>query len=188
LGSSAQIAASSTRRVVGALIFQTTAPSRAKQVMIEHAPQIKVLTRLELYFSVRHINKALRLFADLFDHDYDTLAIFLTVAEVCLQAIFHLVALDPDQVDLEQLYADVNAVGMTALAVGELTGIPRETVRRKLKSLIDEGYLAVSPKNRNIYLPPTTIMSDRFVEIFGAHIRDIGQLVRSVSYYQRDPS
>jgi hypothetical protein len=155
--------------------------------MSEHAPQIKVITRLELYFSIRHINKALRLFADLFDHDYDTLAIFLTVAEVCLQAIFHIVALDPEQVDLEQLYADVNAVGMTALSVGELTGIPRETVRRKLKTLVDGGYLAISPKSRNIFLPPATIMSDRFIEIFGIHIRDIGQLVRSVAYYQRDP-
>jgi DNA-binding IclR family transcriptional regulator len=75
---------------------------------------------------------------------------------------------------------------MTALSIGELTGIPRETVRRKVKTLIDGGYLAISPKDKNIYLPASTITSDEVVEIFGFHVRDVGQLVRSVSYYQRD--
>ena len=154
--------------------------------MSENPTSLEILTRLELYFSVRHITKAMKLFGDLFDHDYDTVAIFLTVTEVCLRAIFHLVALDPKQVDIEQLYADLNAVGMTALSIGELTGIPRETVRRKVKMLVDGGYLAISPKDKNIYLPASTITSDEVVEIFGFHVRDVGQLVRSVSYYQRD--
>ena len=155
--------------------------------MNDQPSPLKVLTRLELYFSVRHVNKAMRAFGQLFDYDYEVVAIFLTVAEVCLQAIFHLVALDPDQVDIEKLYEDINAVGMTALSIGEQTGIPRETVRRKLKTLIDGGFLEVSPKSKNIYLPSSTITSDRFVDIFGVHVRDVGQLVRSVAYYQRDP-
>lgn len=155
--------------------------------MTDPTSPLKVLTRLELYFSVRHINKALRLFGPLFDYDYDMLAIFLAVAEVCLQAIFHLVAVDPEQVDIDKLYADINAVGMTALSIGEQTGIPRETVRRKLKTLIDDGYLAQSAKNKNIYLPTSTITDARFIDIFGVHVQDIGQLVRTVAYYQRDP-
>jgi hypothetical protein len=154
--------------------------------MNENPTPLAILTRLELYFSIRHITKAMKLFGELFDHDYDTVAIFLTVAEVCLRAIFHLVALDPQEVDIEKLYGDLNAVGMTALSIGELTGIPRETVRRKVKTLIDGGYLAISQKEKNIYLPASTITSDELVEIFGFHVRDVGQLVRSVSYYQRD--
>jgi hypothetical protein len=155
--------------------------------MSEHPPSLQVLTRLELYFSVRHVNKTMKFFGELFNHDYDSVAIFLTVAEVCLQAIFHLVALDPDDVNIEQLYADINAVGMTALSIGELTGIPRETVRRKLKTLTDGGYLAISARNKNFYLPTSTITSERFTDIFGAHVKDVGQLVRAVAYYQRNP-
>ena len=153
--------------------------------MNENGTPLEILTRLDLYFSVRHITKTMRLFGDLFDHDYDTVAIFLVVTEVCLRAIFHLVALDPTKADIEQLYGNLNAVGVSALSIGELTGIPRETVRRKVKTLVDGGYLAVSPKERNVYLPASTINSERVAEIFGFHVRDVGQLVRSVSYYQR---
>ncbi len=140
-----------------------------------------------MYFSVRHVNKALKIFGEIFDHDYDKVAIFLTVAEVCLQAIFHRVALDPARVDAKQLYADVDAVGMTALGISELTGIPRETVRRKVKALIDHGHLALSPKSKNVYLSIGVVTKERFVEAFSTHVKDVGQLVRAVAYYQRDP-
>jgi hypothetical protein len=153
--------------------------------MNENSTPLEILTRLDLYFSVRHITKAMRLFGDLFDHDYDTVAIFLVVTEVCFRAIFHLVALDPAKIDIEHLYDNLNVVGVTALSIGELTGIPRETVRRKVKTLVDGGYLAISPKERNIYLPASTISNEKVAEIFGFHVRDVGQLVRSVSYYQR---
>jgi hypothetical protein len=146
---------------------------------------LAILTRLELYFSVRHITKTMKLFGDLFDHDYDTVAIFLTVAEVCLRSVFHLVAVDPDDVDADKLFADLNTVGMTALSIGQLTGIPRETVRRKVKTLVDGGYLAISQKDKNICLSASTLMSNGLAEIFDFHVRDVGQLVRSVSYYQR---
>jgi CRP-like cAMP-binding protein len=154
--------------------------------MNEHAPALQTLTRLELYFSIRHINKVMKTFGEVFDHDYETVAIFLCVAEVCLQAIFHLVALDPNEVNAQQLYNDINAVGMTAFGVGERTGIPRETVRRKIKNLIDKGYLAMSGKNKNIYLPTSTLLSERFLELFAGHIKDVGQMVRAIAYYQRD--
>jgi hypothetical protein len=153
--------------------------------MNDETHSIQILTRLELYFSIRHVNKAMKLFGPLFDHDYEMVAIFLTVAEVCLQALFHVVAQDPEAIDMEALYADANVVGMTALSIGEQTSIPRETVRRKLKLLTDGGFLAVSPRNKNIFLPTSTITSDRFLDLFEAHVKDISQLVRAVSYYQR---
>jgi hypothetical protein len=155
--------------------------------MTEPNPPLHVLTRLELFFSIRHINRAMRLFGSLFEHDYEMVVIFLTVAEVSLQAIFHLVALDPEHVDMEKLYDDINAVGVTALSIGEQTSIPRETVRRKLKTLIDGGFLAVSAKTKHIYLPTSTLTSERFRDLFGVHVRDIAQLVRTIAYYQRDP-
>ncbi len=155
--------------------------------MDAHNPTIKTLTRLELYFSVRHVNKAMRTFAQLFNYDYETAAIFLTVFEACLQAIFHVVALDPGHIDVENVYREINSIGLTALTIGEQTGIPRETVRRKLKALIESGHLATAETSKNIYLPASTLNRPEFAEIFEGHIRDVAQLVRTVAYYQRDP-
>jgi hypothetical protein len=155
--------------------------------MSDSPPALQVLTRLELYFSVRHTNRAMRLFGQVFNNDYDTVAIFLTVAEACLQAIFHLAAVDPGNIDLEQLYTDVNSSGMTALGIAELTGIPRETVRRKLNQLILNGHLAISEKNKHIYLPVAVVISETFFDIFTSYVKDIGQLVRTVAFYQREP-
>jgi hypothetical protein len=155
--------------------------------MSDSPPALQILTRLELYFSIRHTNRAMRLFGQVFDNDYDTVAIFLTVAEVCLQAIFHLVAVAPGDIDLEQLYADVNSAGMTALSIAEITGIPRETTRRKLNQLIANGHLAIAEKGKHIYLPLSVVMNDQFFDIFTAYVKDIGQLVRTVTFYQRDP-
>jgi hypothetical protein len=148
---------------------------------------LEALTRLELYFSVRHINKALRAFGDLFNHDYDRVAIFMTVAEIGLRAIFHRIALDPNAPVGGKVQMDIHDVGVSALAVSELTGIPRETVRRKLKILIAEGHLAIATKSKTIYLPIEAMTRTRIAEIFTGHVKDVGQLVRAVAYYQRDP-
>jgi hypothetical protein len=156
--------------------------------MSDTPPADLVLTRLDLYFAIRHTNRAMRLFGRIFDHDYDMAAIFLTVAEVCFQAIFHLAAADPAEINIEQLYTDENVAGMTTLSIAELTGIPRETVRRKLKFLIENNFLAVSPNSKNIYLPAATIRSERFLEPFTSYVKDVGQLVRTVMFYQRGPA
>lgn len=158
-----------------------------KRAMNDPGDPVEALTRLELYFSVRHINKALRMFGDLFNHDYDRAAIFLTVAEISLRAIFHRIALDPGLPATGTLHLDINDIGVTALAVSELTGIPRETVRRKLKTLIAAGHLAMATKTKTIYLPIEVMIHDRLAEIFTGHVKDVGQLVRAVAYYQRDP-
>jgi hypothetical protein len=150
------------------------------------SPQIEVLTRLELYFSMRHTLRTMRQFAELFEHDYDLAMIFLTVVEVGLQAVFHLAAVNAQAVDIAGLYKELTASGLSIMNIGESTGIPRETVRRKVRRLIEMGYLDVREKDNNVYVPASTITKPRMLEILSFHVAEVGTLVRTIRFYSKD--
>ncbi len=149
-------------------------------------PGISVLTRLEVYFSIRHTLRNMRQFAELFENDYDLVIIFLTVAEVGLQAIFHLAAVNPEEVDIAESFKEASSVGLSMLTIGELTGIPRETVRRKVHRLVDMGYLAIKAKDKSIFIPASTFTSDRMLEILGNHALETSKLVKTIRFYNKD--
>jgi len=151
--------------------------------MDKQRPELEILKRLELYFSLRQLNKAMRRFSDVFEQDYDTAIIFLTVAEAAFRSIVHLVATEADFEQFEKIYRDEAANGLTLLNIGEASGIPRETVRRKVKWLIEQGYLATFNNNKNIYLPLSTVGDQRFVDIFSALSADVVQLVKTIQFY-----
>jgi hypothetical protein len=150
------------------------------------APQVEVLTRLELYFSMRHTLRTMRQFAEVFEHDYDLAMIFLTVVEVGLQAIFHLAAVNAQTVDIDAIYKELSATGLSVMSIGESTGIPRETVRRKVRRLVDLGYLAIREKDKAIYVPASTITEPRMLEILTLHVAEVGALVRTIRFYSKD--
>ena len=56
-------------------------------------------------------------------------------------------------------------------------------MRRKIKQLIDLDYLALNPRNKNVYLPYSTIMNPVFAEAFALQIADVEQFIRSAQYY-----
>jgi len=151
--------------------------------MDKRRPELEILKRLELYFSLRQLNKAIRRFSDVFEHDYDTAIIFLTVAEAGFRSIVHLAATEADIEQFEKIYMDEATVGLTLLSIGEASGIPRETVRRKVKWLIERDFLAASNNNKSIYLPLSTVGDQRFVDIFSAHSADVVQLVKTIQFY-----
>jgi hypothetical protein len=147
--------------------------------------EIEILTKLELYFSVRHTARSLRAFAELLDHDYDNVAIFLSVAEVCLQAAFHLAPIDSRGANIEQIYSQIAGSGLSVMTIAEITGIPRETVRRKIKKLIEQKNLALSETTNNVYLPASVVLSKKFFDVFRNNLDETYQLVRTVSFYSR---
>jgi hypothetical protein len=149
-------------------------------------PEIEILTKLELYFSTRHTARAIRMFGEVLDYDYDSVAIFLSVAEICFQAAFHLAPVGYGPADIERIYSQIAMSGLSVLTIGEITGIPRETVRRKVKKLVDDSFLAVSDTTKNVYLPASVVMSDRLVGRFKAHMNETAQLVKTFSFYQKE--
>jgi hypothetical protein len=153
--------------------------------MTSRNPEIEIITRLELYFSVRNTARSIRAFAELFDYDYDSAVIFLTVAEVCFQAVFHLAPSGYELGEVEKIYAQVAAAGLSVMTIGEITGIPRETARRKVKSLIDEGFLAPSEGGRTVYLPLSTIISERVIGKLRNQYNEAIQYAKMINYYQK---
>ena len=148
-------------------------------------PKLELVTKLELYFSIRHTARAMRLFAEAMDYDYDCVVIFLSVAEVCLQAAFYIAPVDPGPRDIETLYSQVASSGLSLMTIAEITGIPRETARRKVKKLVDDKHLAISDQTKNVYLPLSVVMSTKFFDRFTSHMNEASQLVKSIAYYQR---
>jgi hypothetical protein len=147
--------------------------------------KIEILTRLELYFSVRHTARTMRLFAEALDDDYDCVAIFLSVAEVCFQAAFHLAPIGVGPRDIEKLYSQFASSGLSVMTIAEITGIPRETARRKIKKLVDDRHLAISEQTKNVYLPVSVVLSTKFFDRFQSHMGEASQLVKTITYYQK---
>ena len=146
---------------------------------------IEILTRLGLYFSVRHTARTMRLFADIFDYDYDCVIIFLSVGEVCFQAAFHLAPIEHGPAGIERIYSSITQSGLSVMTISEITGISRETVRRKVKKLVDDKIFALAPGGGKVYLPASVVTSDRFIDRFRTHLSEVGQFVRSVNFYER---
>jgi len=127
----------------------------------------------------------MRRFAELLDHDYDMLMIFFIVVEACLQSIIVFGGANADFATMEKGYMETVSLGLSALTIGETTGIPRETVRRKLKTLIDLGLLATSDKNRNVYVPLSTLAREDILEIIKTYTSDTEQLVNTARFYSK---
>ena len=151
-------------------------------------PEIAILTRLELYFSIRHTARSFRLFAELFDHDYESAIIFLSVAEVCFQATFHLAPAGYGTAEIEKIYSQIAASGLSVMTIGEITGIPRETVRRKVKALIDDKFLATAEGGKTVNLPLSVVMSDRVLPKFKAQLAESQQFGKMLNFYQKSES
>jgi len=157
-----------------------TAPSQAVR------SDIATITKLELYFAVRQFTRTMRRFAELLDRDYDMVMIFFVVVESCFQSIIPLGGATADPAALEAAYLDSISIGLPILAIGEASGIPRETVRRKVKRLTEMNYLASLP-NKNIYVPLSTLLDKAVVDAFANYATDIDQLVKNLQYYSRQP-
>jgi CRP-like cAMP-binding protein len=160
--------------------------SQSVETISESSQELSVLRRLELYFSVRHTLRTMRQFAELFEYDYDLLMIFMTVAEVGLQAVFHLAAVNAQEIDVEATFRELGAAGLSILSIGEATGIPRETVRRKVHRLVDMGYLSIRPKDKNAFIPASAIRNPDLLRVFTFHVSEVTTLVRTIRYYGKD--
>jgi hypothetical protein len=153
--------------------------------MADPKAPLAALTRLDLYFSIRHFNRTARRFGELFGNDYDRVVIFMIVAEACFQSILHLGGAEANRAEIEKIYLESSTLGLNQFAISEASGIPRETVRRKIKQLIDGGFLAILPSSKNIFVPVAALLEPAVAGTFERYAADIDHFVRTAKYYTR---
>ena len=141
------------------------------------------LTRLELYFSIRQFTRTTRRFAQVFNRDYEMVMIFFVVVEACFQAILNLGGAPATREAIEAIYLDATSIGVSIFGIADASGIPRETVRRKVKTLTDRGFLATDDKTKNVYVPVSALFDMEILEAFRLYGADLDQLVRNIHHY-----
>jgi DNA-binding transcriptional regulator YhcF (GntR family) len=110
-------------------------------------------SRLFVHLLLNFIHRTDHVRRGLYGGDLDLAAVGETVA---------MVAIEPDMRDpaFRQTFHDLRSVigierqqAVNALTIAEATGIPRETVRRKLKQLLKLGVIAEKERGRYVFKP-----------------------------------
>ncbi len=130
----------------------------------------------------RYFQRVCLLKAALFERDVDLMII---TGAIGLAGIEHKIR-DPD---FRSRFASIDAVlgldgqrGTNAMSIADTTGLPRETVRRKIKRLIEMGIVA-RRESGDYVLQPGALQSAPFVraifEIFEETVRMINECIEN---------
>jgi hypothetical protein len=103
-------------------------------------------SRIFAYFTAEFMLRAAASIAVAFDHDYESAILFLSVTTQNTQNIMH-------KRDLRQRYASMSTpvdpdlmTPVSRSALSRSTGLPRETVRRKIARMIERGLIVDTPR------------------------------------------
>jgi hypothetical protein len=131
------------------------------------------------FYSVEYLLRTLRNLGPAFDYDYELMIIALSVTMGNVQ---HLVN-SPEQLrpyeDLTTLIPAELQRPVTRLAITRATGLPRETVRRKVAALVEAGVL-VKDDRGGVRLTPGALFNEKFAGAVGQNDADVRRLVRLV--------
>ena len=141
-------------------------------------PPVRYSRVLGIY-SMEYLLRTLRNLGPIFDFDYERMIIALSVTMGNVQ---HLV----NSPELSGAYADLSTVipaelqrPVTRLAITRATGLPRETVRRKVAGLIEAGVL-VKDERGGVRLTPGLLTAGAMLEAVEQNDADVRRLVRLV--------
>jgi len=116
----------------------------------------------------------------LFDYDYERMVIYLVIANSNVQSIVNI----PEKFTP---FAATNVIipaelqrPATRSAIARATGLPRETVRRKVAGMIDSGMLTADAKG-GLILTPGILASRQIAELLAKNEANVRRLVRQVT-------
>jgi biotin operon repressor len=131
------------------------------------------------YHSMEYLLRTLRNLGPIFNHDYEQAIIALSVTMGNVQ---HLVN-SPEQLEP---YADLSMVipaelqrPVSRLAITRATGLPRETVRRKVASLIAAGVL-IKDERGGVRLTPGSLTAEPMLQAVEQNEADVRRLFRQL--------
>ena len=128
-------------------------------------------------YSVEYLLRTLRNLGPLFDFDYERMIITLSVTMGNVQHLMN----PPEQL---AAYEDVSAIipaelqrPVTRLAITRATGLPRETVRRKVASLVEAGFL-IKDDRGGVRLRPGALADPNYIGAVLQNDADVRRLIR----------
>jgi predicted transcriptional regulator len=140
-------------------------------VMVRGEAAMRVFIHLLLNF-LHRTDRERRAF---YGTDIDMAAISETVDIAALEAKMRDPAFREAFGDYRQAVGIERQRPVNALSVSETTGIPRETVRRKLKTLMERGVLA--EKDGGYIYKPGNVQNPQHLEAFERGMRDTLQFI-----------
>jgi hypothetical protein len=134
----------------------------------------------ELAFrSAEYMLRFLRNLGPIFEFDHENMIIALSVASSTVQ---HIIAAPESLAP----YACLTVVippeqqrPVTRSAITQATGLPRETVRRKVASMIKSGLLISDPRG-GIRIQPGILTTEAFIKAIAQNEADVRRLARQV--------
>jgi len=134
------------------------------------------------FYSVEYVLRFLRNVGPLFDFDYERMIIAFSVALSNVQALMASDAI-ADFPSLDSIIPAELQAPVTRSAIARSCGLPRETVRRKVKAMIGSGVL-ISDTRGGLRLTPGIFATEAFsrvVELNEADVRRLLRLLKNVA-------
>jgi DNA-binding transcriptional ArsR family regulator len=137
------------------------------------------------FYSIEYLLRTLRNLGPAFNHDYERMIIALSVTMGNVQHLIN----SPEQLapyeDLSTIIPAELQRPVTRLAITRATGLPRETVRRKVASLIEAGIL-IKDERGGVRMTPGALNTDLFVGAVAQNDADVRRLARLIRPLVRD--
>lgn len=131
------------------------------------------------FYSVEYLLRTLRNLGPVFNFDYERAIIVLSVTMGNIQHLLNSPELLDGYADLATIIPAELQRPLTRLAITRATGLPRETVRRKVASLIDEGML-IGDERGGVRLAPGALMRGDFLAAVEQNDADVRRLFRLI--------
>lgn len=136
-------------------------------------------------YSIEYLLRTLRNLGPLFDFDYERMIITLSVSMGNVQHLMN----PPEQLaPFEDITAIIPAEiqrPVTRLAITRATGLPRETVRRKVAALVESGFL-IKDERGGVRLRPGALTDPKYVGAVLQNDADVRRMIRLAKPWAED--
>jgi hypothetical protein len=138
-----------------------------------------VYSRELAFRSTEYVLRCLRNLGPIFDFDHENMIIAMSVASSTVQHIIAAPELLAPYACLTVIIPSEQQRPVTRSAITRATGLPRETVRRKVAAMIKSGMLISDPRG-GIRIQPGILTSEAFIKAVAQNEADVRRLVRQV--------
>ncbi|MDR3507681.1 MAG: hypothetical protein P4L64_07280 [Caulobacteraceae bacterium] len=147
----------------------------------------KTYSRSTVYHGAEYMLRFMSNLAPIFKYDLESMLIVLSVALGNIQPVMNSPELVERYDDIALLVPEEYQTPMSRLSITRSTGLPRETVRRKVAGLIETGHLIEDARRGVRIAPGLFINSEPFRNAIAANEIDLARLVRQLTR-KREPA